>query len=148
MPMNGNEGMSTLFPVGGGLSRATVVEKVKVTCLDTYFNQKMQDFGRGLILMDIEGSEMNALVGAEIILRECKPSLILEINPEMLQASGSSATEILEFLRRLGYEINWIDERGRLELVGEDNVLPHLRILPPHSGANYLFTLNSIQTLQ
>lgn len=147
MPLNGNEGMSTLFPVGGGLSRASIVEKVKVTSLDAYFNQKMQDFGKGLILMDIEGSEMKALSGAEKILRECKPSLILEINPEMLQASGSSAFEIFEFLRRLGYEISWIDERGWLELVGANNDLPHLKVLPAHSGANYLFTLGSFQNL-
>jgi FkbM family methyltransferase len=141
MPLNGNEGMATLFPIGGAHSNASIVESVGVTSLDAYFDQRMAGFGRGLILMDIEGSEMKALNGALGVLQECQPSIILEINPEMLEASGSSAAEIFEFLRRLGYEINWIDERGRLESVGMDNQLPHLKILPPHSGANYLFSI-------
>jgi FkbM family methyltransferase len=140
MPLNGNEGMATLFPVGGARSNASMVESVSVTSLDAYFNQRVGDFGRGLILMDIEGSEMKALNGALGILQEYQPSIILEINPVMLEASGSSATEIFEFLRKLDYEINWIDERGRLEPVGMDNKPPHLRILPPGSGANYLFS--------
>jgi len=140
MPFNGNEGMATLFPIGGEQSNASVVENVNVTSLDTYFSHQLRDFGIGLILMDIEGSEMKALTGALRILQDYKPTLILEINPEMLQASGSSAIEIFEFLRNLGYEINWIDERGQLESVGPSNLLPHIEILPPHSGANYLFT--------
>lgn len=140
MPLNGNDGMATLFPIGGEQSNASVVENVNVTSLDAYFSHQLRDFGTGLILMDIEGGEMKALTGAQRILQDCKPTLILEINPEMLQASGSSAIEIFEFLRNLGYEINWIDERGRLESVGPNNLLPHLDVLPPHSGANYLFT--------
>ena len=140
MPLNGNEGMATLFPIGGERSNASVVENVNVTSLDAYLSHHLRDFGRSLILMDIEGSEMKALTGALRILQDCKPTLILEINPEMLQASGSSAIEIFDFLRNLGYQINWIDERGRLESVGPNNFLPHLEVLPPHSGANYLFT--------
>jgi len=140
MPLNGNEGMATLFPIGGQDSDASIVENVNITSLDSYFSHKMKDFGRGLILMDIEGGEMQALKGALRILKEHYPSLILEINPEMLDASGSSAIEVFVFLRKLGYAISWIDERGRLETVEIDNKLPHLGILPPHSGANYLFT--------
>ena len=140
MPHDGNEGMATLFPIGGEHSNASIIESVNVTTLDDYFFYNMKNFGKGLVLMDIEGSEMKALSGASKLLRELQPSLILEINPEMLQASGSSATQIFEFLRGLGYQIQWIDERGRLELVGLDNVPPHLEVLPNHTGANYLFT--------
>jgi FkbM family methyltransferase len=140
MPLDGNDGMATLFPIGGEQSSASIIENVNITTLDDYFAYNTKNFGQGLILMDIEGSEMKALSGASKLLREHQPSLILEINPDMLQASGSSAAQIFKFLREMGYQIHWIDERGRLESVGEDNVLPHLEVLPTHTGANYLFT--------
>ena len=143
MPKNGNEGMSTLYPVGNNRSDASIIERVNVTTLDVCLADNFATFGRMLILMDIEGSEMMALKGALELLRDCAPSLILEINPEMLDEAGSSANEVLQFLRGYSYEIFWIDERGHLVRVRKDNELPHLLILPPHTGANYLFVKNN-----
>lgn len=139
MPKDGNEGMSTLHPVGQQKQDDLIVERVNVTSLDVCMSGRIATLGRTLILMDIEGSEMNALKGASRILQEASPTLIIEINPVTLGASGSSAAEVFGFLRRLGYEIYWIDERGHLVCVGNDNQPPHLVTLPPHSGANYLF---------
>jgi len=139
MPKNGNSGMSTLYPVGKQRSGASIIERVNVTTLDACLTDSFASFGRMLILMDIEGSEMTALKGAQKLLRDCSPSLILEINPELLDAAGSSASELLLFLREYNFEVYWIDERGHLVRVGKDNKLPHHSVLPPHSGANYLF---------
>lgn len=138
-PKNSNEGMSTLFPVATETRDATLIERVNVTTLDVMLSDRFAMMGRTLILMDIEGSEMKALKGAKEFLKICSPELILEINPEMLISSGSSTTELLEYLNDFGYRAFWIDERGKLVQVGSDLHLPHLSVLPPHTGANYLF---------
>lgn len=138
MPLDGNDGMSTLYPVGKQRVDASFIERVEVTTLDTCL-KGVTTLGRVLLLMDIEGSEMKALKGAAQLLRDNSPALIIEVNPEMLEESGSSAIEIFQFLRDLNYQIYWIDERGRLEIVKKDNQPPHVPNLPPHSGANYLF---------
>lgn len=139
MPQGGNEGMSTLYPIGNQKNGASIVEVVNVTSLDTCLKETIATLGRTLILMDIEGSEMQALKGASIILSLASPTLILEINTEMLFESGSSFFEVFEFLRSHDYRIFWIDERGHLVSVLADNHLPHSSILPSGSGANYLF---------
>ncbi len=82
---------------------------------------------------------MMALKGAVRILRDRSPALILEINPEMLNDAGTPVCDLLTYLRELDYEVYWIDERGYLVRVGRDNMLPHLAVLPPYTGANYLF---------
>ena len=138
MPNNGNGGMSTLYPMQAQLSEASIIESVIVTTLDSYFLEK-NGLGRVLLLMDIEGSEMKALKGATLFLQNNNPVLIIEINPEMLEAAGSSCAEIFEYLENEKYESYWIDERGQLCQVLPHAELPHLAILPAHSGANYLF---------
>jgi len=139
MPTNGNEAMSTLHPVGKQKQEAFLIERVNLTTLDLCLVDSLPTIGRVLILMDIEGSEMMALKGAARILRDVSPSLILEINHEMLDEAGTPAYDLLAYLREYNYEVYWIDERGYLVRVGKDNKLPHLELLPPHTGANYLF---------
>jgi|688.fasta_scaffold480336_1 FkbM family methyltransferase len=139
MPKISNEGMSTLFPIESEYRDASFIERVNVTTLDHMLSDSFSIMGRTLILMDIEGSEMMALKGATQLLENCSPALILEINPEMLISSGSSTIELLKYLQDFNYEAFWIDERGKLVQVGSNLHLPHLSILPPHAGANYLF---------
>jgi FkbM family methyltransferase len=139
MPKNGNEGMSTLYPSGEEKNEASIVELVNSTTLDVCLLDRFGTFGRSLILMDIEGSEMLALKGASKVLEDCYPSLILEINHELLYEAGTSSDELLAYLREYKYKVYWIDERGKLECVGKNNKLPHIAVLPPHTGANYLF---------
>jgi FkbM family methyltransferase len=139
MPKNGNEGMSTLHPIAKHKNKASIIELVNLTTLDTCLIDSLETMGRSLILMDIEGSEMLALKGASKVLKYCAPSLILEINHEMLWEAGTTAEELLGYLREYNYEVYWIDERGQLEYVGANSQLPHITVLPPHTGANYLF---------
>jgi FkbM family methyltransferase len=139
MPKNGNEGMSTLYPMGEKKPEASLIERVDLTTLDVCLVDSFPTIGRVLILMDIEGSEMMALKGATRILRDGSPTLILEINHEMLDEAGTPACDLFSYLRELDYEIYWIDEREHLVPVEKDNKLPHLTVLPPHTGANYLF---------
>jgi FkbM family methyltransferase len=61
------------------------------------------------IKMDIEGSEMRALCGATGILDRHRPTILAEVDDRMLSSSGSSAAELLGFLRARGYAISHIN---------------------------------------
>lgn len=58
-----------------------------------------------LIKMDVEGAEFSVLQGAQQTLTTYHPLLLLELADSALQAQGSSADAVLEFLQSLGYEI-------------------------------------------
>ena len=138
-PKISNDGMSTLFPKDKSVTEVEFVEEVKTTTLDIYLKNEVKKPGKIVILMDIEGSEMRALKGAIKLFSKDKPVLIAEINPAMLLASGHDYLELFNYLSSLGYESFWIDERGKLVNVEDPNNLPHLKLLPTGTGANYLF---------
>lgn len=139
MPIVGNDGMSTLHPIHGVGSDVRFVEEVLCTTLDIYFRNKLPELRKTVILMDIEGSEMTALLGATKLLAELNPVLICEINPAMIAASGHNYLDLFANLASAGYRAYWIDERGPLTEVMEPNELPHTLVLPIGTGANYLF---------
>ena len=139
LPKSGNDGMSTLYPMHGLSREVEFVEKVNCTTLDAYFGNNFSDFGKTVILMDIEGSEMRALLGGIRLFAELNPVLICEVNTEMLESSGYNHLELFERLASVGYKAFWIDERGVLVEVKEPKELPHTLILPRGTGANYLF---------
>ncbi|MBW3577888.1 MAG: FkbM family methyltransferase [Actinobacteria bacterium] len=66
-------------------------------------------FQRGLrpdvIKMDIEGYEVDALNGANWILREARPTLIVSIHPAMIINLGSEPGALLDILRAHQYAI-------------------------------------------
>jgi len=52
-----------------------------------------------VIKIDIEGFEVEALRGAQQILKEVRPTLIIEIHPLQIEISGSRADEIFDILK-------------------------------------------------
>jgi FkbM family methyltransferase len=62
-----------------------------------------------LIKIDIEGFELEALRGAERILRQTRPTLIVEIHPPQLELCGGSAEAIYDLLRIQNYAVQEID---------------------------------------
>jgi hypothetical protein len=59
--------------------------------------------------MDIEGSELNALLGAENILKRSSPELFVEVHPEYISDLGKSQEELIDLLKKSGYEIQITD---------------------------------------
>lgn len=56
-----------------------------------------------LLSIDVEGSELMVLRGAQKIIGKCAPGIVLEANPRALRALGTSSGELYELLRTLGY---------------------------------------------
>ena len=81
-----------------------IQENITLTCLDIFKIQNniaVIDF----IKIDIEGHEMKMLKGAINTLTDDKPTLLIEIDDNMLQHHGSTAKELLDFLYTLDYKI-------------------------------------------
>lgn len=60
--------------------------------------------GKVTLKLDIEGSEYAFLKGAEEMITNLKPNLLMEINPQSLRASGISGDVLLGILKDLGYQ--------------------------------------------
>jgi FkbM family methyltransferase len=88
--------------------------KVNVQCqtLDSYAGEHGMDRIR-LIKIDVEGAELDVLLGARGVLsRNPKPHIIIEFWEEFLQAYGASCAQLAEFLQGSGYSLFWIGETG------------------------------------
>lgn len=63
-----------------------------------------------LILMDVEGSELSALMGAKDTIARCKPVLIMEVNAYALKRNWDSKELLFEYLDQIGYQWKIIQE--------------------------------------
>jgi FkbM family methyltransferase len=59
--------------------------------------------GKVLIKLDIEGSESAFLMGAAKMIKQLKPTLIMEIHPGTLKASNITGEDLKQLLQELGY---------------------------------------------
>ncbi|HEX9892192.1 MAG TPA: FkbM family methyltransferase [Actinomycetota bacterium] len=93
----------------------------------------------GVIKIDVEGAELQALGGMERVLTGSPGvSLFIEVNPGALGAAGSSTEELLDRLGGLGFGYRLIDEDrrelspfdGRVEGVNFVNLLCTRRLRP------------------
>jgi hypothetical protein len=94
-------GAASLFPeyAPGDTDAITV----PVHCADTYL--PWRDFpGRLVVKLDVEGSELAFLRGAEAMIRERRPAILFELNPESVAAAGEEPRALLDALRALGYD--------------------------------------------
>lgn len=81
-------------------------------------NKKIVD----LVMMDIEGYEFNAILGASHLLREKRiRKLLIEVHPEFLKQRGQSDYMIISYLKNCGYEVE--------KIKGESSSVYHLLAL-------------------
>ena len=94
-------GAASLFPEYAPGAKDTIT--VSVHRADTYL--PWRDFpGRLLLKLDIEGSELAFLRGAETLIRERRPLILFELNPDSVAAAGEEPRALLDALRALGYD--------------------------------------------
>jgi FkbM family methyltransferase len=91
-----------------------VSKRVTAECvvLDDFF---LEGNGFDIVKVDIEGAELNALLGMKSILSNTngKITMFVECNPSALNAAEKSAQDLILFLRDLGFDIHLIDESNR-----------------------------------
>lgn len=85
-----------------------------------------------VIKVDTEGFELEVLEGCEEVIDRHHPILFVEVDNDNLRANGSTATELVEWIRRKGY---------RVKVAGSEAPLPadlthcHFDILCQHDAA-------------
>jgi FkbM family methyltransferase len=103
-----NDSMATAYP--GSFNHQEIVNGIS---LDNYFYHI--DVNRlSLIKIDIEGGEFPALLGMESLMRKYHPTILLEINPEVLKYTPFSENDVETFLSKLGYSKKYLDNSGNV----------------------------------
>jgi len=98
----------------GDTGRGTVLhtENVPLIRLDDYLKEKQirkVDF----LKIDVEGFEGDVLRGAENLLRQCSPVIMVELDKKNFAAHGFSRKEVFYFMSNLGYEAYSINRAER-----------------------------------
>lgn len=99
VPADHQPGASLLKPSGASLAIG-----VPTVSLDEYFSEG--DLVT-VLKIDVEGAELHVLKGAERILRESAPTLILECERRHL-SPGITMNDVFSFLNSLGYEGSFV----------------------------------------
>lgn len=106
-------------------------ERVKVVAIDDWF--KTSGLPKiDLIKIDIEGSELAALKGMKEVLRDQKPVLIIEVNPQTLSLFSLKPSDIYDHLKQLYYEAFLILENGKLEYLDQNEINQTVNVLFIH----------------
>lgn len=129
--------MNSLAPAEGC---RTVLGMCEVRALDELIAAGEMDATPDLVKIDVEGSELDLLRGAERLLREGPaPTLILELSRAKTRRFDYRPEDLLAYLLSVrSYRIKWWF-LGRAHVVDVSRPLPHYAALGPDHGANYVF---------
>ena len=111
-----NLGMSGLHPPENFSGKT---ENVSTISLDEWKQSnaiKKIDF----IKIDVEGSEMNVLLGMQSILLKDKPVVFIEIIQKNLSQFGISIEDVYTFINSFNYKTNIITSKGIIEFKERD----------------------------
>lgn len=135
--INDNLGMNKIV-ASGTKNNSFLIEVQK---LDDYISQNSIP-KVDVMKIDVEGFEMNVLLGAEQSIREWKPYLFVEIDERNLQMNNSSFKSMEAWLISKGYIIM---NAMTLTILSDDDLTAHFDILAVHSEKlkYFLNTINS-----
>lgn len=89
--------------------------QVKMVTLDQFADEGRVPAAK-LIVMDVEGAELQVLRGATRFLTRHEPCVLLEVNGERLPEVGQSAADVDDFFRERGYS-RWLVKSTGLKRV-------------------------------
>lgn len=81
--------------------------KIPVKPLDDLLRDETREIG--LLLIDVEGHELQVLKGSKKIIEKWKPNILFEVEKELLSSESSELIEIEDFLQGLGYRFYTCD---------------------------------------
>lgn len=112
-----NRGMASTY-----LKEFSHKELVDSISLDLYFEQKPID-KITFIKIDIEGGEYPALLGMQKTLSKYGPTILIEINKEILSLTPYTEQNIVQYLNQLGYrKYNWKNDLVPLQQMKDNFV--------------------------
>lgn len=95
-----NLGMNKIVPVANNIKGSYI----DIITIDEYVKEKNIK-NIDLIKIDVEGFEMNVLLGGKNSINRFKPKLFVELDNNNLKEQGFSAKEIISFLENKNYNI-------------------------------------------
>jgi len=120
-----HEGLGTLYP---RQNITTPAGEIQLTTLDAFCEEK-QIHRIDLIKIDVEGSELDVLMGGEQTLKRYKPRLIIEVQKKTTDASGANAEQILDYLKNLDYSFFTIGRKAKLYALHPENLKDFQNVL-------------------
>lgn len=96
---SGNLGMNRVTS-----DREKSAHQIKVVPLDLFFEENKLS-SLSIIKIDVEGYEHEVLKGASNVLSQYKPLLFIELDNDNLIEQGTSAIDLVKFIRSFGYQI-------------------------------------------
>lgn len=107
---NENEGQATFFPGEIQNQRSVNAELKKLDDEWGQLSLSRLDF----IKMDIEGSELRALLGARNVITRFRPFIMLEISEVTYRSAGYSLKDVSDYFKAINYRHFAIDKMGKL----------------------------------
>jgi FkbM family methyltransferase len=89
--------------------------------------------------IDVEGSELALLRGAEQLLRNAPPVIVIELSRFTARRFGHTPEDIVAYVRSLGDFVIEYPALGRIQPVSVGSTLPHYRQVGTDAAANYIF---------
>lgn len=86
------------------------------------------------IKIDVDGNELTVFRGAANVLREFRPSIVMELSPYQSRESGNSFAELVDLLRNAGYGFRKLESRAVLP----DDAASLERLVPDGASMNVL----------
>lgn len=107
-----NIGGSTVVP--GLVSEESIRERIEVPLitLDAYIKEKGIT-KVSVIKIDVEGFEFPVLRGAELVLRQFKPTILCEITPAAYSLLDSSVTDLFKYMSEFNYKCYALDFKSK-----------------------------------
>jgi FkbM family methyltransferase len=94
-------------------AESLAAHETQFTTLDALVTKKVLP-GVDFIKMDVDGYEYRVLRGAQNILRERTPAIVMELSEYSLKRVGDSAQGLLSLLESLGYGFRWVAELSKI----------------------------------
>lgn len=127
-------GADTLFPLDK--YGKTFSFDVPIRTLDSIYTD-VAPVGLSILKIDVEGGELEIILGGNSFIAKVQPIIFMEINCKMLMHSGGPE-RIFQHLANFHYSLFWINEKGYFTPWKNPKSLPHLQKFGENFSANYL----------
>jgi FkbM family methyltransferase len=111
------------FSLIGSTEQRSDSRVVEAVSLDDFFLPDLTP-RPDVVKIDVEGAEMDVLLGMENLISWAHPRLFLEVHPAELRRLGATVDGVLDFLRGHGYALYQIPHRRQQALGGNLQLEP------------------------